>query len=153
MVMEQQEHRLVTLLSAQKACYQRLRRLADRQRLLVSADDAPGLLALLSERQQCLEELSRLSGDLSPYRETWTRVYRELSDPVKREVKTLLDESNSLLSSVMASDRQDSDALSARRELTAAALTQTRSAGAAAAAYARSMAGAGGSSGLSELQA
>ena len=56
----------------------------------------------------------------------------------RREVKELLEESNSLLASVMTDDQQDYEMLGARRQATAATLSATRHSGRASAAYASS---------------
>lgn len=153
MVMENDEQRLMQLLQDQRACYARLHKLADRQRLLVAADDAAGLLSVLAERQVCVDELTRLNGSLAPYRAAWTSVYRDLSEPARGEVRGLLDECNTLLAAVMESDQRDAASLATRRELTSAALSGARSAGAAAAAYSTASRETGRSAMLNEVQA
>jgi hypothetical protein len=128
--------RLLDLLTSQRERYRKLRKLADRQRMLVSGDDPQSLLSVLGERQRIVDELGRLNDELSPYRSAWTRTYQSLDEATRDRVRGVLEESNGLLASVVAADRDDLAALGARRETTAMELNRTHHAGRAAAAYA-----------------
>lgn len=127
---------LLTLLTAQRDEYVRLRKLADRQRLLVVGEDAEALLAALADRQRSVEALAAVNERLAPYRREWTRVFAALDDASRRTAKTLLEESSELLSSVMSSDREDAELIGARRSAVSHVLSRSETTGRATAAYA-----------------
>lgn len=66
---------LLSFLTAQRDEYLRLRKLADRQRVLVLSEDAEALLAVLADRQNAVETLAAVNDRLAPYRREWTRVF------------------------------------------------------------------------------
>lgn len=126
---------LFSLLCRQRDAYRRLRLLADRQRSLVMLEDSTALLGVLADRQRVVDELTDLQATLAPYRAAWTSIYRGMDAGSQRQARELLGESNALLAAVMASDAQDAETLGARRNATAAALSDVRIGSRAAAAY------------------
>ncbi|MEE8170084.1 MAG: hypothetical protein V3T70_06010 [Phycisphaerae bacterium] len=151
--MKSDDGQLLRLLNEQLRCYRQLRRLADRQRLLVREDEPQALLTVLGERQQLVNELTALNGSLAPFRESWTDVYRGLPGDHRRDVQAVLEETNALLASIMQADRQDAQALSARRLAAATQITQAADTGRAAAAYARQSGSAAPGAALTEARA
>lgn len=110
---------LVRLLEHQRTLYRRLRLLGDRQRALVTMDDAQGLLELLSERQQLVDGLVGLTARMAPFRTGWTQLYQEMDEFSKKRITSLLEEVNGSLGSILSSDSCDTATLKARRETTA----------------------------------
>lgn len=128
--------RLVRLLEEQRDCYDRLRRLAERQRRLISDQDPESLLRILAERQRLVDRLGELGKELQPYRQEWANTYTQMHAERRRHVRGLLDEINTLLGAILISDAEDSRLLAARKQTVRDRLKQTASARTAGAAYA-----------------
>jgi hypothetical protein len=132
--------RLLELLKLQNGLYQRLRTLADRQRVLITEEDVQPLLSLLAERQQVVDGLVDVNQQLAPFRADWTGRYQRLDETTRREVAGLLEEANSSLGTILQSDQQDSATLSAKRMDIGSRLTTAEVGSRASAAYATRMA-------------
>lgn len=129
--------RLKRLLVQQRDYYERLRELSRQQRALISSDRPELLLGILSERQTLVSALARLNQDLAPYRRNWDAHYAALAPAEKSEVSELLQQINTLLRGILATDQQDSALLAARKHGTAQELDRLSGAKAATSAYVR----------------
>ena len=108
-------NRLVTVLTQQREVYQLLGELAEQQGALIAANDADGLLKLLSARQQLVDCLGLLNEELIPMRQRWDEVLADMSDGDRQQVKSLVLEVNELLQSILKRDARDSEELSTRK--------------------------------------
>jgi len=108
-------NRLVVVLRQQRDVYQQLGGLAEQQEALIAANDADGLLQLLSARQQLVDCVGRLNEELVPMRQRWQEVLADMSDSDRQEVRSLVLEVNGLLESILKRDERDSEELSVRK--------------------------------------
>lgn len=115
---------VVGLLSQQLDLYRRLRALAARQHELVAARESAQLLAVLAERQQIVDSLSRLDTEIRPLRSRWPEVRRSLTPQQQRSVGEIVAEVGRTLSEIIDTDNADCESLTqlrdgARREVSA----------------------------------
>ena len=129
--------RLVALLTEQRDLYRRLRELSDRQRALISGDRPEQLLGILQERQALIAALTRLNGQLAPFRRDWDGTYAGLPEDTRAQTSQLLQEINSLLRVILRTDREDSALLSARKQTVAKELSGLSGGQSATSAYSR----------------
>ncbi len=123
------------LLREQASLYDRLERLAVRQRSLVTAEDAGPLLALLGERQKLSEGLTGLARRLEPVRRSWSTYRAQLPQPQQVEADCLWDDVRQRLGRIIDNDEQDARILSMRKQSVAKALRATQSTRQAISAY------------------
>lgn len=138
--------RLIKLLSRQRVLYQKLKELSERQRGMISGDRADLLLGILQERQGHVNELVLLNQQLSPFRRDWDQTLASLADDAREMVSKLLAVINSLLSGILATDKEDGALLSARKQMVASELSGLSGGRIANQCYARSMPATGTSS-------
>ncbi len=134
---------LLTLLEAQCGLFGQLAALADRQRGLISGDQAEPLLALLVERQKLIDELTALAGRLRPYQRDWDSVRERLSAHERERAEHLLGELQRRLRELAASDESDARLLAARKHATAEGISRVRESRQAGKAYAATGTGGG----------
>ncbi|MCH8963887.1 MAG: flagellar export chaperone FlgN [Planctomycetes bacterium] len=138
--------RLIKLLSRQRVLYQKLKELSERQRGMISGDRADLLLGILQERQGHVNELVLLNKQLSPFRRDWDQTLASLADDARQVVSKLLAVINTLLSGILATDKEDGALLSARKQMVASELSGLSGGRIANQCYARSMPATGTSS-------
>ena len=138
--------RLIKLLSRQRVLYQKLKELSERQRGMISGDRADLLLGILQERQGHVNELVLLNQQLSPFRRDWDQTLASLADDARQVVSKLLAVINTLLSGILATDKEDGALLSARKQMVASELSGLSGGRIANQCYARSMPASGTSS-------
>ncbi len=119
--MSQDVHRndsqqLIDLLTRQRDVYKGLRTLSEKQRTLISGDRPDQLLGILGDRQNLVMELAQLNERMGPYRRNWSEAYDALRDDQRTLVSQLLHEINSLLRTILHTDHEDSNLLSARKQ-------------------------------------
>ena len=134
-------NRLVTVLTQQREVYQLLGELAEQQGTLIAANDADGLLRLLSARQQLVDCLGCLNEELIPMRQRWDEVLADMSDSDRQEVRSLVLEVNELLQSILKRDERDSEELSARKGEVESDLSRAATGRKAHVAYAGTLSG------------
>ncbi|MEX0655183.1 MAG: flagellar export chaperone FlgN [Phycisphaeraceae bacterium] len=126
---------LVAKLTRQRDCYQQLKQLADRQATLIAEGETEQLLGVLAQRQQLVDELGRLSDDITPYRERWAQLSTSLGEDDRQRVNGLIEEVEALLEAIIAQDDRDRQQLQTAREQVGKQLKQTSHAGKAVSAY------------------
>ncbi len=107
---------LIELLERQRALVGELSELARQQAGLTESGQTEALLQLLGRRQEIIdrfavtqEDLGRLTGGLSE------RV-RDLAEPQRRQIRSLIDEIGEAMADVLQRDEQDQEALRASRD-------------------------------------
>jgi hypothetical protein len=108
--------RLVNLLEQQRDCYAELKRLAQRQRRLISDQDPESLLKVLAERQRLVDRLAELNRSLQPFRQEWASAYSQMMGERRQYVRRVLDDINMLLGSILITDAEDGRLLSLSKE-------------------------------------
>ncbi len=107
---------LIELLERQRTLVGELSELARQQAGLTESGQTEALLQLLGRRQEIIdrfavaqEDLGRLTGGLSE------RV-RDLAEPQRRQIRSLIDEIGEAMADVLQRDEQDQEALRASRD-------------------------------------
>jgi len=126
---------LVALLERQCELYRQLKRLSERQRSLIDADEAEPLLELLSERQRLVDRLTSLDARMVRARQEWARMQASVPPERRARLERLLAEARGLLGQILDADRRDSELLSARKTWLEGALSGIRTGRQAQAAY------------------
>lgn len=117
------------------ACCHALTELTDQQRELIIAGDFSGLLELLNQKQQLLDQLLCANDRDSEVWRSW-RVDRDtLASADRTACDNLLDEAEVLMKQLMALEETSTQMLTERRNETAAALVEVNHAGIAVQGY------------------
>jgi hypothetical protein len=109
------ENPIITALEEQVGCYRKLTRLAEAQREHVQQSHMEGLLDVLRNRQEILDQLGRLEEIVTPAKRRWTEFLDEVESDARSRAEQLLAETRRLLEQIMASDRTDVLALEQRK--------------------------------------
>ena len=126
---------IVALIEQQASLYQRLRRLALRQRDLVRSEDPSQLLSLLAERRKMTDELAESAGHMADVRAKWNELGAELSEPQRDRTEKLLTEIRAVASEIIASDSDDMGLLEVRKRRVGEELNRSPARGAMLTAY------------------
>jgi hypothetical protein len=126
---------LIDLLHQQRAIYQHLHDLSDRQSQLVAAGNAEPLLSLLAQRQRLIDDLTQLNGQIEPYKQNWPALWAHLDGSSRQAIQSLIDEVQRLLQLIVQQDEHDRQALASQRDHTATQLHQIRTGSVANRAY------------------
>ena len=126
---------IVALIEQQASLYQRLKRLASRQRDLVRSEDSSRLLSLLAERRTMTDELTASAGHMAHVRAKWDELGAELSQMQRDRTERLLAEIRTAASEIMASDSQDMGLLQVRKRRVGEELKRLPARGAMLTAY------------------
>lgn len=130
--------RLVSLLAKQRDLYRKLKELSEKQRGLIAGDRPDMLLGILQERQAHVHELTLLNQRLSSFRRDWQATLKSLTAPTKQRVSEILATINTLLCTIIQTDKEDGALLSARKQMAAAELSGLSGGRIANESYARS---------------
>lgn len=126
---------VIELLQAQVALYEKLKELAERQRLLISHGQSEALLEILAERQRLVDGLSEINRTMSSVRKDWESIKSRMTQQQRTEAETLVQQVGESLQEIMASDEADSRALNSRRDQVGQSLATLRTKEMAASAY------------------
>ena len=109
------ENPIIAALEEQVACYRKLARLAEAQREHVQQSHTEGLLSVLRNRQEILDQLARLESIVMPAKRRWSEFLGEIESSARGRAEQMLAETRRLLEQIMASDRTDVLALEQRK--------------------------------------
>lgn len=98
---------LVAMLERQRDLYAHLRELSERQSPLVEQGAAEALLEVLARRQALIDELTQINVELTPYRDDWSRVWRQIPESQRPQINQLLKDVGELLTSILNQDEHD----------------------------------------------
>ncbi len=127
--------RLRRLLGEQKAIYDQLDTLSERQRELIASDDVPGLVEVLTRREALLESLSQLAEAVAPFRARWDEILERLSGSDRQAVGRLVNDLTESARRIADRDEADRQALEARRRIVSDELRSVSRGRSAMAAY------------------
>jgi hypothetical protein len=96
-------------------CYQRLAKLAKTQHDHVQNSRTEELLAVLSQRQDLLDEMAQLEKIIAPVKRNWKEYSEGLPLAERMEAETLISETRRLLEDIAAADRDDTIVLQQRK--------------------------------------
>jgi flagellar hook-associated protein FlgK len=126
----------IELLIQQKELYLKLKMLSDQQREYVASQDAQQLLGLLGARKVLVEQLTQLSQQIAPIREQWRQLQDGLQTDQRDQINQLIDDTQDLLTGIIAADEQDRKDLQAARDSKGVELGKFTHVSAASNAYA-----------------
>ena len=90
--------------------------LSDQQKQVVADQDAQQLLGLLGARKILVDQLTQLSEQITPIRQQWQKLKDTLQTDHRSQINQLIDDTQDLLTSIIASDEQDRQELAAARD-------------------------------------
>jgi hypothetical protein len=114
---------LVGLLERQHELLSRLDALSRRQGACIDADDDNGLLAVVGQRQEVVDLLTRLSLELAPYRTRWEAHLAAMAPDGREQVRRRVGVLSALAGAIAARDAVDRARLASRRDRLAEELT------------------------------
>jgi flagellar biosynthesis/type III secretory pathway chaperone len=126
---------LVELLTQQRDHYRQLKDLSDQQQALVTAGQPERLLSVLGQRQHHVEALTRLNDRLAPLRPQMSEIAEAAPSDLRQTLRTLVDDVQALLETIIQQDEQDKQRLSAGRDAVEQQLGRMSAAPAALTAY------------------
>lgn len=130
-----QPRRMLALLRSQRDGYRQLVELGRQQAQLIDAGHPEQLLALLSQRQAMIDELTDLGDQISPFHRHWPEISAELDEPDTQQVRDLVDEVEKLLAAILEQDERDRARLASAHKQTGKQLNTTAAAPRALGAY------------------
>ena len=116
--------------------------LSQRQAALIGLGDGTDLLALMSERQQVIDDLARLSFRMEPLRRTWDELSPLPPVALRAEIDTRIAAMTTMLHAVRDRDEADRQTLCSRREEIRQELQRLESSKRAVGAYGKTEASA-----------
>jgi len=127
-------------LERQVACYGRLAKLAELQHEHVQQSNTEALLGVLTRRQEVLDEIALLEGQIAPAKGRWGAYLHGLGAAERGRAEVLLAEGRRLLEAITTADRNDALVLQQRklslgRQINQAAAARTVNRSYATAAY------------------
>jgi len=126
---------LLGLLTRQRDLYRDLSALASQQADLIAEGQTEQLLSVLSRRQGLIEELGRTNDEIGPYRGRIPEIAESLPEPQRDELRSLVEQVQSLLKQIIDRDEQDRRKLEAAKQDVGNQITTTVRTGAAMNAY------------------
>ncbi len=126
---------VISLLREQAQLYEKLEKMGQRQRALISLDDTLPLLRLLADRQRVIESLSKVGELLRPVRSKWEVYSSRFNKAQKAEADELIASAQACVERLLAEDAKDAKLLSAKKEATAKSLRQVPTSNKAISAY------------------
>ncbi len=127
--------RLLDLLAAQRDLYTQLHGLSARQQDLIAAGETERLLAILSERQTLVQQLTAINADLAPLRSEMTALSEAAPADRRQALRSLVDEVQHLLEAIINQDETDRRSLESAKAEVSQELRRTTAAPRALRAY------------------
>jgi hypothetical protein len=106
---------IILALQEQLTCYKRLAKLAELQHEHVQNSSTEQLLQVLGQRQQVLDDVSRLEQTIAPAKRGWAEYLGKLDAPNRTSAEGLLAETRRLLEQITSADRNDALVLQQRK--------------------------------------
>lgn len=119
---------VVAALEAQVQLYRRLAKLAELQHVHVQQERIEGLLEVLTQRQQALDELGQLEHEVAPARRNWADYAAGLQADLRHRAEAAMTEIRQLLQAITSADRDDALVLQQRKLNLGRQITQTQAA-------------------------
>jgi len=129
------EPEVMTLLRRQAALFDALGTLSRDQRGAIEQGSPDAILSLLARRQQVVEQLTGLAGELEPYRVQWAATRDRLEAVQREEADRLVAASEQHLEGILERDEHDRSLLQQARQKAGEELTRINRSGQAMNAY------------------
>jgi len=131
------DERRIELLEQQVGLCRKLRRLVDRQHILITRNDPSRLMSLLADRQRLTSELGQVSRQLGRLPDDSTNMNFE-SATLRARAVSLVGEIRTLFAEMMEADTRDAERLTIRKNNVASAMGSIPRGRAMLSAYGRS---------------
>lgn len=126
---------LFELLGRQRDLYSELAGLSAQQSGLIADGEAEALLTVLSRRQSLVEQLGVINDQIGPYRGRVPQIAESLPGAQREALRSLVDQVQELLKSIIDQDDRDRAQLEAARTQVSDEATRAARAGVALGAY------------------
>lgn len=126
---------LIELLTAQRDLYRALDTLSGKQQDIIAHGQAEQLLGVLSERQVIVDQLTAINQNLAPLRSRMTEIADAAAEEKRQSLRSLVDQVQALLASIIARDDEDRQKLEASKAKVGKELSRVNTAPAAINAY------------------
>lgn len=126
---------LIDMLTRQRDLYRSLDGLSGKQQQIIATGQAEQLLAVLSERQVIVDQLTKINQDLAPLRGRMTEIADATTDVKRQSLRTLVDQVQAMLESIIERDEEDRQTLEASKAQVGQELAKVTTAPAAINAY------------------
>lgn len=127
--------RLVRILKKQLEFYRQLAALSVRQHELIEGEKTDALMALLTDRQRVIEQISDVNSEVEPFAAHWAALMPRLDAAQRTAVGGLLEELDGLVETITDRDEKDRHVLESRRASASEALDDVSRRRAAVGAY------------------
>ena len=138
---------LVDLLTQQRDLYATLGQLSGQQQDIIAHDQTEQLLAVLSQRQGIVSQLTRINARITPLRQRMAAISEAAPEATRQTIRQLVNQVQEMLQSIMADDERDRRTLEESKQRVSRELNRVKSAPAAVNAYRSSTSGIGGAAG------
>lgn len=129
--------RLDRALAAHERLYESLDQLSASQAALIEADDGPGLLRVLAERQEAITRLAASNEDLAPFRANWSDLMSRLAPDQRASFDARVAALTERVEAIAQRDEADQRALGERQARTTGQLAEIARSRSAVSAYGR----------------
>ncbi len=126
---------LIDMLTRQRDLYRSLDGLSGKQQEIIATGQAEQLLSVLSERQVIVDQLTKINQDLAPLRGRMTEIADATTDAKRQSLRSLVDDVQTLLESIIHRDEEDRQTLEASKAAVGQELAKVKTAPAAISAY------------------
>lgn len=126
---------LIDLLEQQKSLYGSLQSLSARQQAIIEQGDTEQLLAVLSERQVLVDQLTGINKQVAPLRSRMSEISASASETKRKSLRALVDDVQAMLQAIIDRDEQDRRVLEASKASVGQQLQKIKTAPAAMNAY------------------
>ena len=126
---------LIEMLTRQRDLYRSLDGLSGKQQQIVADGQDAQLHGEKSERQVIVDQLTRINQDLAPLRGRMTEIADAASADKKQALRTLVDDVQAMLESIIQRDEEDRQTLEASKAQVGQELAKVKTAPAAINAY------------------
>ncbi|WP_200761612.1 flagellar protein FliT [Poriferisphaera corsica] len=133
---------VLKLLVRQRDLYKLMGEFSVQQAECVEKGETEELLKVLSQRQYLVDSLMETNAELTPYRERWDSIVANMTEGIKTQVNSLVDEVEGQLREILKRDDVTQKNLQAAKAEVGQQLQQSRHTGAAMGAYRGAAAGA-----------
>jgi hypothetical protein len=115
---------LLRSLQEQLDRYQDVKRLAERQRQMIEANDSEGLMRLLAEKQEQIARIGAIAAASASLRESWERERDAASPALRQRLEKTAEDLRAVLAEIVAIEDQGQAAILGAREAAGEAITK-----------------------------
>lgn len=126
---------LIERLTRQRDLYRSLEALSSKQQTVIAEGQTEQLLAVLSERQVIVDQLTTLNAEIAPQRGRMTEIAEAAPADQRQTLRGLVDEVQGMLRSIIEQDEQDRQSLETNKQRVGQELAKLKTAPAAINAY------------------